>query len=181
MTVTTGARVCRRCDEKQDVAEFVIGVDRLGRPRKSKTCATCRLAPEWRCGHCPRVAPREEFLNGRRVGPDGLPLYRLDCRECRNSRHEAWRADNPEYQLRADVGRYGLTLEQFHEWSERVDHRCEVCGEPPRRSRLDIDHCHDSGVVRGLLCESCNRGLGMYGDDPARLRAAADYLEARSA
>lgn len=50
---------------------------------------------------------------------------------------------------------------------------CALCGKEAR----DIDHCHVTGKVRGKLCSACNRGLGIFGDNPARLRAAAEYLE----
>ena len=69
---------------------------------------------------------------------------------------------------------------------------CAVCHQPERtRTRnadhangpgnprhLAADHCHRTGKRRALLCSQCNRALGLMGDDPARLRAAADYLEA---
>jgi len=42
---------------------------------------------------------------------------------------------------------------------------------------MAIDHCHDSGRVRGILCKDCNLVLGWMKDTPARLRALADYLE----
>lgn len=55
--------------------------------------------------------------------------------------------------------------------------RCGVCRTPITIGRCHVDHCHVTGVVRGLLCATCNNGLGSFKDDPALLRAAADYLE----
>lgn len=58
--------------------------------------------------------------------------------------------------------------------------RCALCGELPgdagRSERLNIDHCHASGKVRGLLCSMCNQGLGFFRDNPEILVKAATYL-----
>ena len=55
--------------------------------------------------------------------------------------------------------------------------RCLICQErAPAGSRLVVDHNHDTGVVRGLLCSRCNTGIGLLGEDPARIIAAAMYL-----
>jgi hypothetical protein len=65
------------------------------------------------------------------------------------------------------------------------DHKCAICGDPIIRGRrgagigqhgLHIDHCHNGGGVRGLLCEHCDRGLGQFKDSPEILDAAAKYL-----
>jgi len=54
---------------------------------------------------------------------------------------------------------------------------CAICGNPPKTRRLDVDHDHKTGVIRGLLCFTCNHHLlGKYAT-VAKLRAAADYLE----
>jgi len=54
--------------------------------------------------------------------------------------------------------------------------RCEVCG---KTDRLNWDHNHETGDYRGTLCSGCNTALGLMGEDPERLRAAAMYLEER--
>jgi len=57
---------------------------------------------------------------------------------------------------------------------------CFICQEPQQRSRnkyLCVDHCHDTGEVRKLLCHKCNAALGYADDSPDRLRRMAQYLE----
>lgn len=56
--------------------------------------------------------------------------------------------------------------------------RCDICGkhESVLNKALSVDHCHNTSFVRGILCQRCNIGLGMFDDDPRLLRAAADYL-----
>ncbi len=58
--------------------------------------------------------------------------------------------------------------------------RCEGCGEPFTDDRPRVDHNHRTGRIRGLLCNPCNLIAGHAKDDPGRLRALADYLEARA-
>ncbi len=54
---------------------------------------------------------------------------------------------------------------------------CEICGDPPAaKKRLAIDHCHATGVLRGMLCHACNLGLGAFKDDVLRIHKAALYL-----
>lgn len=74
--------------------------------------------------------------------------------------------------------KYGLSLPAFHGLLVRANYRCEVCGEAPGTGPK-VDHDHATGAVRGILCTSCNVGLGHFRDDPARLRQAAAYLERR--
>src|ERR1700722_2469042 len=55
---------------------------------------------------------------------------------------------------------------------------CAICKSPPVEGmRLGVDHDHDTGALRGLLCNSCNRGIGQLKDDAWRVRRAASYLE----
>ncbi len=74
---------------------------------------------------------------------------------------------------------YGMTEVEYAALLARQDGRCAICRAPAteaKGARLDVDHDHASGLVRGLLCGPCNRGIGNLGDDAARLRAAAEYL-----
>ena len=71
---------------------------------------------------------------------------------------------------------YGITIEDFDQMMEDQGGVCAICGAPPSYRRLDIDHCHSSGKVRGLLCPNCNKMLGLVGDNIATLRSAINYL-----
>ncbi len=74
---------------------------------------------------------------------------------------------------------YGISIDTYESMLERQRGVCAICGQPPGERRLAVDHKHDTGTVRGLLCEKCNRGLGLFRDDQALLRAAADYLDSK--
>jgi hypothetical protein len=91
----------------------------------------------------------------------------------------AVRAENNRSNLR----RYGLTPEMFETKLAAQAGVCVICGNPPKpdgiraASRLHVDHDHVTGVVRDLICNNCNRGLGYFRDDPALMRVAAEYIE----
>lgn len=70
--------------------------------------------------------------------------------------------------------RYKMTPEQYDAMWEAQAKRCALCAkETPRPV---IDHCHDTGRVRGILCTQCNTGLGKFGDSPEMLMLAIEYL-----
>lgn len=108
----------------------------------------------------------------RRRDPDGVKEY------ARN-----WFKANPEkvrgYRLKQ---LYGLSQAQYDEMLERQGGVCAICGKPEARVQggkvkaLAVDHDHATEAVRGLLCDLCNRVLGLFEDDPDRFYAAASYL-----
>lgn len=74
--------------------------------------------------------------------------------------------------------RYRLHMSTFEKMVEAQDGVCAICQNPCKtNARLSVDHCHDTGRIRGLLCNQCNQGLGQFQDNPERLRKAAKYLE----
>jgi hypothetical protein len=72
---------------------------------------------------------------------------------------------------------YGITLRDYDEMFHKQASGCAVCGEWPGEKPLCVDHCHDTGEVRGLLCNNCNTGIGMLRDDPMLVLRAYEYLE----
>lgn len=78
------------------------------------------------------------------------------------------------YRREYDVAyRYGISSEQLGEMSDEQGGLCAICRALPAKC---IDHDHETGEIRGLLCPSCNTGLGYFKDDPTLLRSAIEYL-----
>src|SRR5882762_8087171 len=95
---------------------------------------------------------------------------------------------NPESRRAARLlHRYGISAADYDRMVAEQDGLCAVCKKPPTRGntrahwdgKLCIDHCHDTGRIRGLLCNDCNLAVG-YGRTEENLRAAADYLRDRT-
>lgn len=79
---------------------------------------------------------------------------------------------------------FGVDADGYQEMLRRQNHVCAICGKPEtspdkatgKTKHLAVDHCHKTNKVRGLLCSSCNRGIGLFQDDPALLAKARDYV-----
>ena len=92
------------------------------------------------------------------------------------SREPHQRMTSSESAKKTDLLRtYGLTPEEYNSLWDKQNGGCVICGSTEKK--LCVDHCHNTGVVRGLLCTNCNQGLGQFKDDPGLLRSAATYLE----
>ena len=91
---------------------------------------------------------------------------------------------NPDAQRKWRLpARYGITLDEYNAMHAEQDGLCGICGKPEyivmrgETKRLVIDHDHDTGKVRALLCDGCNTGLAKFKENPDALREAAQYIE----
>jgi hypothetical protein len=120
--------------------------------------------------HAAHKAARQEWY---RTNPE-------EAEKCRAATRK-WNAENPERKRAQELRKYGLTPDDVSALRETQGGRCAICREvfdprPRRRHSEHIDHDHETGAVRGLLCQLCNVALGALRDDPALVDAAAAYL-----
>jgi hypothetical protein len=117
------------------------------------------------CKRCERQQSVKNF--------PALPSGKYLCRECLCEANHA-----------ITIQQSGCTPEQYRKLLEQQDGKCAICGTSEgHRSkyrqicRLSVDHDHKTGIVRGLLCNNCNRGLGRFKDSAPILEAAVRYLK----
>lgn len=145
------------------------------------------------CTKCKEMLPASSFYI-HRYSLNGLSSRCKPCaRETDNKRYDptvkAKRKTYVEEYKASERGRqsiqqgrlkhyFGLTVERYEEMLNEQNGLCKICQRPPtgKRSRLSVDHCHETGVIRGLLCSLCNSGLGFFQDNPERLLVASEYL-----
>lgn len=140
------------------------------------------------CTVCDEFKYMDMFYN-RKASDDGK-AYR--CKECDKIAGRGYRSRNRERHLRSQRQanwkfKYKLSREQFEIMWDCQLGMCAICSIPMIHVELDddsrnksntcnIDHCHESGEVRGLLCARCNKALGLFDDSCASLESAIRYL-----
>lgn len=183
---------CRHARHKRQQLESWRARYRPALPKPVKVCEYCeqayvpyRDAQKWCSDTCKTLGG-----NLRRKGRYGTGLR--DCHKCgkpglpRTTGKPVCpdcmvdpRANSKEKERRRRLRKYGLTDEQYAEMLDQQDGRCAICRTDDYGIKgPQIDHCHDTGQVRGLLCNRCNLGIGQLGDDPERMEAAARYVRA---
>lgn len=83
--------------------------------------------------------------------------------------------NQPEIRINRKLKKYNITLDEYQNLKTQNDGRCDICNEIPEKAC--IDHCHKTEVVRGLLCNKCNSGIGFLQDDIELLENAVSYLK----
>lgn len=109
------------------------------------------------------------------------PVHDQNAKRDRNGYARAWRAKNVAKVKDADLRRrFGISLDDYHALLDNQGGGCAICGNvDPYFKHMAVDHCHDTGKVRGILCCACNRALGGFKDDLNLLQRAISYLASR--
>lgn len=119
------------------------------------------------CSVCSREKSLACFYD-RKCGRKGVLAQ---CRECRKTT-----------QFKSKLKRlYGITPEDYYTLFVNQNGQCNICGihQAELKNRLDTDHCHITGKVRGLLCHKCNKALGLFKDSSEILEKASKYLKGK--
>jgi len=152
------------------------------------------------CSGCKTEYPRSaDFFHRDRSAKDGLHGY---CKQCANQRVSAhqradskrgnayrrkWAGQNRDRVENSRLkSRFGISLSEYNSMLESQGGVCAICGKPETSKdkrgvrKLAVDHDHATGKVRGLLCYTCNSGLGYFREDKSALASAITYLIERA-
>ena len=129
------------------------------------------------CSKCGVKKERSEFHKDS-ARADGITSY---CKPCKLKINQKWRGENPEGLLQSQRRTkrkrvYGVTPEEYDRILLDQNNQCAICKKTIGHE-ASVDHNHETGQVRGLLCRNCNAGIGLLQDNSEVLRAAADYLD----
>ncbi|MGH8986882.1 MAG: endonuclease VII domain-containing protein [Acidimicrobiia bacterium] len=155
---------CRKCGETKPLEAFYRDAgSQAGRRSERKACTSARRKAWY-------AANREREI-------ERVVAWQQQNREYYNQRQREYRREHREAERLGHLRRtFGLTLEDYELLLAPQLGGCAICGEAPGKISLHVDHDHESGEVRGLLCFRCNGGLGQFKEQPTRLLRAADYL-----
>jgi hypothetical protein len=174
------------------------------RVRKAEMMRSKRADPETRAALNARKRELAQHPEAKRKQADWMRDWRSENSERVAAYQKQWREKNaekvseygkeymPKYLAREEVqhasrcrhlwSNYKMTIAEFNTLWEHQSGKCAICsiGLLPRgrsSNSVAVDHNHDTGAVRGLLCQLCNRGVGAFKDDPTILKSAAEYLQ----
>lgn len=126
------------------------------------------------CPDCGEEKDATEFNVDRR-NKSGLYTY---CRPCKYQRYK--KRDPKKRRLERVKACYGLEPGEYYALVEAANGTCQTCGTPEgddKPTKLVVDHCHVTGKVRGMICDRCNRALGLVGDNVQTLSNLITYLK----
>lgn len=144
-------KLCKRCNLEKALSDFFGNKKR--KDGVSTYCKICQL----------------EYQRSRYANPEVYKQRQMDRTEYLKNRKESVR----KWYLKTT---YGMTPGDYQRLFDSNDGKCWICFQP-KDYWLHVDHNHVTGQIRGLLCNTCNRSLGLFKDDKNILRKAAEYLE----
>lgn len=137
------------------------------------------------CSKCKESKDIEQFYragSGRRSACKACESRTSKSRDNRSSWRKAslryYNKNKDKINTRKRYERYALTEEEYYGLLSHFNGECAICGS---KDNLCIDHDHSTNEVRGLLCLTCNSGLGMFKDDCDQLAKAIEYIKAHKA
>lgn len=134
----------------------------LSSVRRCTTTATHK-----RCPKCAYWLPLNQFGKNK-ARQYGVKSYCVSCEnDTRDQRARQVRNCRLKYE-------YGISIDDFEALADSLDWRCQICST--QTDELCVDHCHESGNIRSLLCKKCNSALGLLNDDPGVVESALQYL-----
>lgn len=170
---------CSRCKISKSLDAF--------RARKNYS-----LGVSCRCIECDRAVTRESYARHREKYREANRVYGRENRAKRTAYGREYTAKNREKlkaqgreRYQADKTRfadarlryvYGIDLKTYGQMYDAQGGACAICRAVHPVGKLCVDHNHETGAVRGLLCRQCNSAIGFMNDDPAVVSAAASYL-----
>ena len=190
MTSGIPTKRCNKCGEDKPIEDFGRTTQhQTGRKLRCKSCVNQaeRLTyakklvnpnppvASKKCSKCGEEKVASEFY----LSPNVKSGLSSQCKECSGIAAKARYSLDRVRELRLPQ-MYGITVEEYNQRLKDQDGKCAICGSdnPGRKDAkyFAIDHDHETGKVRDLLCSHCNIGLGAFKDNPVRLEAAAKYL-----
>lgn len=143
------------------------------------------------CTRCGRSLPRAAFYTWADRHRPGRRYFRPKCRQCMGAEQAPYRKGYRQTEKYQRTNRdrwlrkkYGIGADEYDALLKKQEGRCAICrtdqpGGPTPTSSFHVDHSHDDGRVRGLLCRACNTALGLLAEDPTRISALLDLHRAR--
>lgn len=164
-------KCCSVCGEEKPLTEFYKAAGCVdGRRGDCRSCFQAKAKARKEANPALKEIARQRTAKWIEDNQERYRAYKREYRQSENFKR-AFR----KWHLKK---KYGLTPEQYDEMLEAQGGGCAICGTPPGDIALHVDHCHETGRVRGLLCFPCNAGLGQFKHDPELLLAAASYAGA---
>lgn len=139
---------------------------------------TCRRGHEYegRCKECLKLANGRYRERNREVLSKKARKCFLNHKETNSEYYQKWQVRNKDYQRKYRLdAKYSISIDDFNKMLEQQNNLCNICNRQFNND-VCVDHCHVTDKVRGLLCNKCNTGLGLFQESIDVLKNAAEYL-----